>query len=202
MSKSVVISEKQLKRELTVDVKSNECIELKKICPTSIAKLSLTDLEGIKREGLTLISQQMQNIKAIDDRSMKLMSAMGIVFSLAGALIVSVIRSNSAEDIYGLPITYMAISFAFTMFGLMMCLATIQSIKVSPAGYSPTARLEDISKNYSRHEMELEYSLSLSRRIKRNESLIELNGRRFKYASSSWFLAMFFILLCFIELIN
>ena len=135
---SVFISNKRLERQLDFDVKQNEVAELKRVDPFVISALGQNDLRRYENEGILHLTKQLDNIKSIDDRAMKLMSAMGIVFSLAGALIVSLVRSDSIDVIYGEPIIFITFSFLFTIIGLIMCLAIIQSIKVSPPGYSPT----------------------------------------------------------------
>lgn len=197
MKLSIFVSNIDLKKHVDEIVNRNEKEELMKIDTSKIAKFKIRDLEKFKTEGLDLLNQQLGNIKAIDDRAMKLMAAMGIVFSLAGALVVSIIRSEPSKPLPPLPIVLLSIAFFFTSISLTMCLAIIQSIKISPPGYVPNVRLRDISENYSQHEMELEYLLSISRRNKRNDEIIDINGRRFHVASSLWFISILVIIICF-----
>ena len=166
-------------------------VELENINPTRIAFANSKEILEVIRKSELLVNTQVENIRAIDRRAMQLLSSAGLTLSISTAIIVQLKTNDSLSNI--VPTYFMQVGAIIAACSIVVCLINclriIQSEEINPTGNDGKALLLDISNQFSLHEQQVDYVLTLSECRESNELLIKKNGKMLKY--SSIFFAIF-----------
>ena len=170
--------------------------ENQNINPKIIAETNLDRLSEVARKSELYLSVQIENIRAIDSRSLRVLSAIGFVTSIGLTLsryfLDEGFETLSVGSLNFSLSAYVYLVIVFSVVGFVTSLIIIASSKILLPGNQGIVLMKDLSNMYSQHEEAVDYIFALSEAIFVNESLIKQNGRYLFVAS--WCLAMNFII--------